>query len=127
MYIHSEQPTLYVQALTQLVYRVLVVQAACALGYSMSCDTGCHSIHDLVVAHSDSDSMHPAMPPRLLPFLRRACILQRQVMNRSMVSQLGADLHCDKQAASSEVSPGSSTHHRLFPQSKADCAVHHCR
>ncbi|DBA86385.1 TPA: hypothetical protein ACH3X2_005612 [Trebouxia sp. C0005] len=84
MAIALQKPSALLQALTQLVYRVLVVQAACALGYSMSCDTGCHSIHDLVVAHSDSDSMHPAMPPRLLPFLRRACILQRQVMNRSM-------------------------------------------
>jgi len=98
------------QALIQLVYRVLVVQAAVVMGYRKNADTDCHSTHDLVEAHSDSDGMHPAMPPRLLPFLRRACILQRQVLNRSLVQQLDTDLHCDKQAASSMVSPGSSTH-----------------
>ncbi len=111
------------QALTQLVYRVLVVQAAVVMKYSMNADTGSQSIHDLAEAHSDSDSMHPAMPPRLLPFLRRACILQRQVLNRSLVQQPDADLHCDKQAASSMVSPGSSAqlqplctlHGRLCP------------
>ncbi len=103
------------QALTQLVYRVLVVQAAVVTGYRMNADTGSQSVYDLVEAQSDSDSMHPAMPPRLLPFLRRACILQRQVLNRSLVQQPDADLNSDKQAASSMVSPGSSTHlHPVF-------------
>lgn len=41
------------------------------------------------------------MPACLLPFLRRACILQRQVLNQSLVRQPDADSHCDKQAASS--------------------------
>lgn len=101
------------QALTQLVYRVLVVQAAVVMGYRLNADTGCQTIHDLVEAYSDSDSMHPAMPSRLLPFLRRACILQRQVLNQSLVQQPDADLRRHKQAAM--VSPGSSTqlHDRL--------------
>ena len=111
------------QALTQLVYRVLVVQAAVVMGYRMNADTGCQSIHDLIEAHSESGSMHPAMPARLLPFLWRACILQRQVLNQSLVRQPDAPSHCDKQAASSMVSPASSTqlqpvfamHDRLWP------------
>lgn len=123
--VHTFRTTHFVsvQALIQLVYRVLVVQAAVVMGYRKNADTGCHSTHDLVEAHPDSDSMHPDMPPRLLPFLRRACILQRQILSRSLVQQPDADLHCDKQAASSMVSPGSSTqlqpvftvHNKLCP------------
>ncbi|KAL0049205.1 hypothetical protein WJX82_008779 [Trebouxia sp. C0006] len=104
-----QKPAALLQALIQLVYRVLVVQAAVVMGYRKNADTGCHSTHDLVEAHPDSDSMHPDMPPRLLPFLRRACILQRQILSRSLVQQPDADLHCDKQAASS-MARGSLQH-----------------
>ncbi len=104
------------QALTQLVYHILVVQVAIVMGYRMNPETGCQSIHDLVVAHPDS--MHPAMAPALLPFLRRACILQRQVLNRSLMQQLDTDLHCVRQVASSMVTPAS------FTQLQPLCTMH---
>ena len=76
-----------VQALTQLVYNIIVVQAAVATGCTITPpETGSYDTKD--VLQSDAASVQLTLAPHLLPFVRRARILRHQVMDESL-SELG--------------------------------------
>lgn len=98
-----------VQALTQLVYNVIVVQAAVATGHTITPpETGSHDMKDILQA--DAARVHLALAPHLLPIVRRARILRHQVMDESL-SELGQGLvqhraEYTEQSASMQVCSG---------------------
>ena len=97
------------QAVTQLVYNIMVVQAAVAKGYAMTPpETGSHDMKDIL--QSDAASVQLTLAPHLLPFVRRARILRHQVMDESLRAEgQGPVQHrteYTEQSASMQVCPG---------------------
>lgn len=108
------------QGVMPLVYTIAVAQAAAAIGHSMLLT--CTSPSECTT----TDSLHAAIAPHILPFLRRAHILLCQVMNQPPptpdsqgAAQQPPESH-QRQSQKAEVSPqwqvcfGVSVLHTLF-------------
>lgn len=98
-----------VQALTQLVYNIIVLQAAVAMDCTiMPPETGSHDVKDIL--ESDAASVQLTLAPHLLPFVRRARVLRHQVMDESWSAEgQGPVQHraeYTEQSASMQVCPG---------------------
>lgn len=87
------------QALTQLVYHIAVVQAAVTIGCSLPFDTD-NPHASLHPDESDPASLLAGMAPYIMPFLRRAYILRCQVVNQPAI-------HLETQQ------PDTDSHHQL--------------